>query len=129
MSFQNIVKAGSTPCLLKVKNKAQEFCYGVGDGKNIYLKSIIHFRAVYFPAGLYCYYLLDQQSNGGEEKKLLPQLVLHHSCYMDKMAFMWQSTQNCMPVEVQSLHTPRNTGASSIKFSFRDIVVPQMVLK
>lgn len=27
--------------LIKGKNKAQEFCYGVGDGKNIYLKSII----------------------------------------------------------------------------------------
>lgn len=54
--------------LIKGKNKAERFCYGGGDDKNIYLKSIIHFRAVYFPAGLYCYYLLDQQSNGGEEK-------------------------------------------------------------
>lgn len=53
---------------IKGKNKAQGFCYRGRDGKNICLKSSIHFRAVYFPAGLYCYYLLDQQSNAGAEK-------------------------------------------------------------
>lgn len=63
--------------LIKGKKKAQGFCCGRRDGKNIYLKSIIHFRAVYFLAGLYCYYFLEQQSNTGEEKYLLFQLVLH----------------------------------------------------
>lgn len=54
--------------LIKGKNKTQGFCYRGRDDKSIYLKGIIHFSAVCFLAGLYCYCLLDQQSNAGEEK-------------------------------------------------------------
>lgn len=144
VSFENIVKVESSPCLSKAKIKLEEF-YVEGRERQKYLseKQLLVSRAMYFLAALT--FISACKCNWTEVAPSSASPA--HSCHMAKTATTWQCTQTrhktvCQlkpniyvhqEIEVKLsftgappcvLHCP----VFSIKVSFKDMLVPPTVL-
>lgn len=94
VSFQNIVKAESTPCLSKVKIKLKDFARGGGKAKIFIWKALLVLGLCIFQLAWRHLLFVILACKRNWKEVALSSASPSHSCHMDKMGFTWQSTQN-----------------------------------